>query len=329
MTKDEPRYDVALSFAGENRGYVDKVAVLLKDEGVKVFYDDYEQVALWGRNLYTHLDWVYRIASKYCVVFISEAYAGKVWTNHERESAQARALTENREYVLPARFDDTEVPGLLPTIGYVDLRKMKPEELAKLIRDKLGPRKLMPGFPSKVDRLTKALAYKGKPAERKRKNREARDIAYSFYDALSRMTPDERRAVLGVFAFGCEAELPKSVHISLNLLSRMTKLPEAQLLDSLRSVRSLNFKVLLLDTLHPSEPNELTPGDKDVLLTFWSWRVPDSKEATRVAHEAVQCAADHYCADHGLEVVTHLDFHMLSSTVSSRISIEEDPGSPH
>jgi hypothetical protein len=312
--EEEPLYDVALSFAGENRAYVEKVAASLKDHGIRIFYDDYEKVTLWGRNLYSHLDWVYRVASRYCVMFISKAYADKVWTNHERESAQARALTENQEYVLPARFDDTELPGLRPTVGYIDLQNTEPEALAELIREKLGPRRLTPGFPPRIDRLTKALGYKGKPAEKKRKNKEAGEIAYSFYDALRRMTPDERRAVVGVFAFGCGAELPAGVHISLNFLSRMTKLPEAQLLDSLRAVRSLNFKAILRDSTHPSDPNELASNDQDILLSFWSPRVPLAKEATTVAWHTVQCAAEHFCADHGLEVVTRLDFHRLSST---------------
>src|SRR5262249_30246638 len=163
--------------------------------------------------------------------------------------------------------------GMRPTIAYIDLRGTDPEEFAKLIREKLGPRRLAPGFPLKVDRLLKALAYKGSQAEKKRKNQEARDIAYSFYDALTRMTPDERRAVAGVFAFGCDVHLPTRVHISLNLLSRMTKQPEAQLLDSLGAIRPLNFKATLHDSGHPSDPTELAGNDKDISLTFWSPRV--------------------------------------------------------
>jgi hypothetical protein len=90
MRPAEPRYDVALSFAGEQRAYVEQVARSLKDVGVKVFYDDYEKVSLWGKDLYTHLDYVYRQASRYCVVFISKDYATKVWTNHERARALKR-----------------------------------------------------------------------------------------------------------------------------------------------------------------------------------------------------------------------------------------------
>jgi hypothetical protein len=63
-----PDYDVALSFAGEDRVYVEEVANILHQLGVKVFYDKYEEVDLWGKNLYTHLDDVYRKKSRYCIV---------------------------------------------------------------------------------------------------------------------------------------------------------------------------------------------------------------------------------------------------------------------
>lgn len=98
------QYDVCLSFAGEDRGYVEMVARGLRDAGVKVFYDQDEQVKTWGKDLAEHLDWVYRVASRYCVVFISEAYARKPWTIHERRSALARALDGQDEYVLPCTF---------------------------------------------------------------------------------------------------------------------------------------------------------------------------------------------------------------------------------
>jgi hypothetical protein len=131
------RYDVALSFAGENRDYVDQVATILREKDVRVFYDKFEEAKLWGKDLYEYLSEVYQKEARYTVIFISEHYAKKLWTSHERKSAQARAFKENCEYILPARFDDTEVPGLLPTIAYVSLREKTPEELAELIVQKL------------------------------------------------------------------------------------------------------------------------------------------------------------------------------------------------
>lgn len=130
-------YDVALSFAGEDRPFVEKTAEYLKNNSVKVFYDEYEKTTLWGKDLYTHLQDVYYKNSKYTIMFVSKYYAEKLWTNHERKNAQARAFQENKEYILPVRFDETEIPGLLPTIGYLDLRKLKPEELGDLIIEKL------------------------------------------------------------------------------------------------------------------------------------------------------------------------------------------------
>ncbi|MDF5708045.1 MAG: TIR domain-containing protein [Nostoc sp. S4] len=131
------KYDVALSFASENREYVRAVAVALQNSGIKVFYDEFQQVTLWGKNLYVHLDEIYRNEAHFCVIFISEHYLKKTWTNHERESAQARAFKTKEEYILPARFDKTEIPGLLSTVSYIDLQNITPKEFTQIIINKL------------------------------------------------------------------------------------------------------------------------------------------------------------------------------------------------
>jgi len=71
-------------------------------------------------------------------MFVSKAYVDKAFPRLERQHAQARALVAKEEYILPARFDDTEVPGLPPTIGYTDLRNTSADELVGLILRKLG-----------------------------------------------------------------------------------------------------------------------------------------------------------------------------------------------
>lgn len=131
-------YHIALSFAGENREYVEEVAHLLKAYGVKVFYDRFEEANLWGKNLFEYLQSVYKEKAHYTVLFASESYAKKVWTNHERRSMQERALLEAQEYILPVRFDDTEIPGLYSTVSYIDLREKSPFDLTKLILEKIG-----------------------------------------------------------------------------------------------------------------------------------------------------------------------------------------------
>ena len=131
-------YDVALSFAGENRETVAVIAECLRGRGVKVFYDDFEKTRLWGKDLQAHLANVYMRWARYAVVFVSVHYRDRVWTRHELKAALARALEERGDYVLPVRFDDTELDGLLPTIDYLDLRRDTPTEVCIRICEKLG-----------------------------------------------------------------------------------------------------------------------------------------------------------------------------------------------
>ncbi|MEX0287723.1 MAG: toll/interleukin-1 receptor domain-containing protein [Flavobacteriaceae bacterium] len=136
--KDTTReYQIGLSFAGEQRDYVEQVAEHLKKLGIKTFYDNYESVDLWGKNLYQHLNDIYKNKCLYCIIFISKQYANKLWTKHELRGAQARAFRENHDYILPARFDDTELPGLDETMGYIDLTQVTPSELAKMAHAKI------------------------------------------------------------------------------------------------------------------------------------------------------------------------------------------------
>jgi hypothetical protein len=135
---DERIYDFCLSFAGEQRAYVEEVAHLLREAGMRVFYDSFESANLLGTDLYAHLDEIYNWGSRYCVLFASEAYFRRRWTDHERVSAQDRAFRDPSAYLLPVRFDDTEIPGLRGTIGHADARILSPAALVRLLIAKLN-----------------------------------------------------------------------------------------------------------------------------------------------------------------------------------------------
>jgi len=138
---DTYRYDVTISFAGEDRPTVERFARLLRRNGIRVFYDAWEQGELWGKDLYQHLDAIYRTAARYCVIFVSEHYVKKAWTKHELKSAQARAFEQNSEYILPIRLDDAQLPGLPPTVAYLDARSTSLSEICQLFVSKLGLRR--------------------------------------------------------------------------------------------------------------------------------------------------------------------------------------------
>ena len=133
-------YQVALSFAGEQRAYVEEVARHLDARGVAVFYDGFETVPLWGQNLTETLHNVFERQSDLVVMFISQSYAEKQWPRHERRSALSRMVKEKSEYILPVRFDDTPVDGLPEDVSYVRADEHTPAELAVMICEKLGIR---------------------------------------------------------------------------------------------------------------------------------------------------------------------------------------------
>jgi hypothetical protein len=71
-------------------------------------------------------------------MFVSAEYENRIWTSHERRSAQARALEEKgREYILPIRFDETDLDGLPPTVGYLPAGQYTMSQVAELLIKKL------------------------------------------------------------------------------------------------------------------------------------------------------------------------------------------------
>ena len=116
---------LALSFAGAQRPNVEQVASALQARGVRCFYDADEQIELWGKYLAEELPAIYGERAAAVVVFVSAEYAARDWTRLERRAALNRAVRERQEYVLPARFDDTPLPGLLSDMVAVDLRAVR------------------------------------------------------------------------------------------------------------------------------------------------------------------------------------------------------------
>ena len=136
----EFEYDIAISFAGEQRRYAKQIAEYIRDVGrCTVFFDEFERAALWGTNLSDHFAEVYERKARFCVMLVSKEYAAKVWTTVERRSAQARAIAQKEEYILPIRFDETQVPGLPGTVGYIEADKTSPSEVCRLLLAKLKP----------------------------------------------------------------------------------------------------------------------------------------------------------------------------------------------
>lgn len=140
MTADiQYEFDVALSYASEDVSYVEAVAEALKRQGLKVFFDRFQEIEvdLLGRNLVDQLSAVYQYKARLCVIFISKAYARKPYTRLERQAAQARVIEANSDepYIIPVRMDDAAIPGLFSTVVYSPAKR--PELLAATLAAKL------------------------------------------------------------------------------------------------------------------------------------------------------------------------------------------------
>ena len=134
-------YEVALSFAGEDRGFAEAVASSLKGAGVNVFYDDYYAADLWGQDLSVMLREVYHSSSQFCIMIISEHYVNKMWPIHERQQAIERMIQQQgNAYVLPVRLDGYtgEVPGMSGMIGYLSANTGNHQVIVDAFLRKIG-----------------------------------------------------------------------------------------------------------------------------------------------------------------------------------------------
>ncbi|SMD10879.1 toll/interleukin-1 receptor domain-containing protein [Lentzea albidocapillata] len=134
----EYEFDVAPSFAEQDRAKVEPIVRRLEDLGVKVYYDEDQLVARWGLDLIELTTETLTHKVRYVLMFASRHYVEHKWARHERKTAQARALGQQNEYLLPIKLDDTEVPGLLSSIGYLDLRVHDTEVIAQSVVQKLA-----------------------------------------------------------------------------------------------------------------------------------------------------------------------------------------------
>jgi hypothetical protein len=141
----QKRYDVALSFAGEQRDYVRAVNDELVRLGVRTFFDESEEVTLWGKDLPEHLYSVYRNHARYVVPFVSREYEAKAYPRVELRAAVAAAMNEHTEYILPVMWRDWQLSGLLETVKAISTRGRTPATLAQLIAKKVATRSSVVG----------------------------------------------------------------------------------------------------------------------------------------------------------------------------------------
>jgi hypothetical protein len=134
------RFDVALSFPGDVRPYVKSVADHLEDllGTDQYFYDNNYTAQLARPDLDLLLQDIYRNRSRLVVVFLSEAYESKPWC----AGVEFRAIRDiikfrDQQRIMFVRMDDAAVRGTFTLDGAVDARHHSPNEIARMIRQRV------------------------------------------------------------------------------------------------------------------------------------------------------------------------------------------------
>lgn len=129
-------YDVALSFASEDREKARSLADALKNVGLNVFFDEWAGEELWGRNLHEYLTKIYN-ETTLTILVVSSSYSQKQWTRTELKSLLNSAVHSPYYSILPVKVDDSPLPPELLSITYIDLKNTSYDEFARLVTKKL------------------------------------------------------------------------------------------------------------------------------------------------------------------------------------------------
>lgn len=130
-------FDVAISYAGEDRAVAGELANILRKKGLSVFYDQFYKSKLWGKRLSTWFKKNYGKSSRFVLLLISRHYPVKDWTDFEFAIAKEEESKRKNEFILPVRFDETKLPGLHSDKAYLDLNKEGLDGIADCLVEKV------------------------------------------------------------------------------------------------------------------------------------------------------------------------------------------------
>lgn len=140
MGNPDKRFRIALSFPGEHRDFVERVAAILAERvgRERVLYDRYLEDELARPNLDTYLLTLYGDDSELIVAFLSKEYEGKEWCGLEWRVIRDLVKRRQDNSIMLLRLDDSEIPGLLSIDGYMSIDDRSSEDVAAQILQRMG-----------------------------------------------------------------------------------------------------------------------------------------------------------------------------------------------
>jgi len=133
------QFEVSLSFPGEIRDEVEKIAVELEQKigPNSYFYDNNYKAQLARPSLDILLQDIYKKRSKLIVVFLCKKYQEKEWCGVEFRAIKEIIMERKNEKIMYIKMDDGNVRGVFKTDGYIDGRTHTPKKIAEFIKKRI------------------------------------------------------------------------------------------------------------------------------------------------------------------------------------------------
>ncbi len=198
MTNQSHDYDLAFSFAGEHRQYVEQTKLACERLGLTIFYDKDLNNEWWGKNFIREQRKVYGQRALYFVPFISDEYFRKPIPADEFETAIWTYVQRQGEYVLPVIIGKPQIPEdrLPPYIHYLKADQYTPEALAREMYAKVRGAQASNQRPREISAVVNEAMNlplpKVVPADFS-KYQELRNVMEFMGDNFERAVPELRR----------------------------------------------------------------------------------------------------------------------------------------
>lgn len=103
------KFDIAISFAGENRKLADYISTILSILDFEIFYDELYEANYLGSSWSEKFEEIFNNESRYVVCLLDSNHKEKIWPTFERECFQERI---KEQAVIPIFLDDTKFVGI-------------------------------------------------------------------------------------------------------------------------------------------------------------------------------------------------------------------------
>jgi hypothetical protein len=132
-------FDIAISFAGENRDLARTFSDKFQIFDASVFFDEIYETNLLGKSLTKQFAKIFNDDSRFVICLLDKHHSDKVWPTFERDTFVHRVKDGT---VIPIYLDDTKFAGIPADLYGIDMRQgvtnEKIDDAVIMILEKIG-----------------------------------------------------------------------------------------------------------------------------------------------------------------------------------------------